>query len=217
VDNRIIAIELLPAWNAPQVQSRLKHSLDTAQLLRCAVAYWTVESNFLGPALPAKLSRPNGYLCVDYHLPTDIDELAALVTNGANVRIYCEDISTALENERRSRPLLHTKMLLFWMADRTAELWVGSHNWTKRALLGLNVESSLVVKLSDSSSLFCEAVQYLEEIKGICEVFDPSRVELYKQLQGWAEQTVRSIELEALDADALGEHQSRYSERTQAS
>jgi hypothetical protein len=84
---------------------------------------------------------------------------------------------------------------------RLARLW----HTTAHALLGLNVESSLVVKLSDSSRLSCEAVQYLEEIKAICDVFDPSRVEFYKRLQGEAaERTVRAIELEAPDAEALG-------------
>jgi hypothetical protein len=45
-------------------------------------------------------------------------------------------------------------MLLFWSKDRTAELWVGSHNWTNRAILGLNVEASLVIRVRDTAPPF---------------------------------------------------------------
>ena len=68
-------------------------------------------------------------------------------------------------------------MLLFWSRNNPAELWVGSHNWTNRAIFGLNVEASLVVELRDSSRLFCDAAEYLQKIKGICEVFDLSKIE----------------------------------------
>jgi hypothetical protein len=95
-------------------------------------------------------------------------------------------------------------MLLFWMNDRNAELWVGSHNWTNRALCGLNVESSLVVRLADSSSLFCNAAEYLEKVKGICESFDLARVDFYKQLQRKEiAREIPTIELEASDSGAL--------------
>ena len=57
------------------------------------------------------------------------------------------------------------------MPDRTAELWVGSHNWTRRALIGLNIESSLLVRLTDTSSLLRDSLDYLEEVKSICKVF----------------------------------------------
>ena len=74
-------------------------------------------------------------------------------------------------------------MLLFWMPDRTAELWIGSHNWTRRALVDLNVECSLIARMADSSALFHTAVEYVEKIKRICEPFELSRIEFYKQLQ----------------------------------
>lgn len=74
-------------------------------------------------------------------------------------------------------------MLLFWGRDGTAELWVGSQNWTKRALLGLNVEASLVVRLKDSSALFIAASNYLAHMKAIAKPFDLAKVDIYKALQ----------------------------------
>lgn len=78
--------------------------------------------------------------------------------------------------------LLHAKMLLFWSKGRTAELWVGSHNWTKRAILGLNVEASLIVRLTDSSPLFAAAAEYLARMKGIAEPLYVAKVDFYKAL-----------------------------------
>jgi hypothetical protein len=203
MDPGIINVRLVPSWNSPDVRRHLALALQAAQALRSAIAYCTVDADFLGPNLCSRLKQPHGYLCVDVHLPTDIDELAQLVRRGADVRIYCEEISPP-KGDRDLRHLLHTKMLLFWMPDRTSELWVGSHNWTTRALTGLNAESSLVVKMHDSSGLFGEAAEYLERIKAICETFDLSRIELYKQLQRRSsERNVHSIEIETEEAESL--------------
>ena len=66
-------------------------------------------------------------------------------------------------------------MLLFWLKDQTVELWVGSHNWTNRAIAGLNIESSIVIQARNSSILFADAAQYLQKIKQICDEFELSR------------------------------------------
>lgn len=44
---------------------------------------------------------------------------------------------------------------------------MGSHIWNRRALLGLNVEASLVVGMRDSSPLFAAATDYLARINEI--------------------------------------------------
>jgi len=158
-----------------------------------------------GHPLVERISPPDGFVCVDLHMPTDIDALAALVRDGAHVRLFCEDITTYRADGKKELPfLLHTKFLLFLNRDKTAELWVGSHNWTNRALIGLNIESSLVIQMKDSSRLFFEAVEYLDKVKNVCEVFDLNRVEFYKELQqNIDERTVPVIEVEASTADSL--------------
>jgi len=99
---------------------------------------------------------------------------------------------------------MHSKMLLFALRDGTGELWVGSHNWTNRALLGLNIESSLVVRCQTSSALFAEAASYLEQIKSICEVFDSERVDFYKRLQGDRHDEEPSFPFIELEGDEAG-------------
>jgi hypothetical protein len=206
MEDDILGVCLQPIWNAPEIRRQLAVSLRQAVLLRAAVAYWTVEPDLVSSELYHRLEAPNGYLCADIHSPTDIDQLAALVRRGAHVRLYCEDI--AIQKGERDLPfLMHSKILLFWFSDRTAELWTGSHNWTKRALLGLNVEASIVVKLKDSAKLFTEVAQYLQQIHDICEPFDLAKVDLYKRLQGNEgppdDKTAPFIELEAADPKVL--------------
>jgi hypothetical protein len=86
-----------------------------------------------------------------------------------------------------------------------ADLWVGSHNWTNRAIAGLNVESSLAVRMRRSSRLFDQAADYLAKIASISQEFDPSQVETYRDAQTRAPMSDASavIELEAGDAGRL--------------
>jgi hypothetical protein len=205
VDDDIIDIRLVPAWDSPSIRSILGGCIRESQLLQAAIAYWTVDDSVFGHPLAPRISAPNGFLCVDLHMPTDIDALAALVRDGAHVRLYCEDITTYRGDGKEEPPfLMHAKMLLFWKSDKTAELWVGSHNWTNRAVMGLNIESSLVIRLKDSSALFYEAAEYLQKIKAICQPFDLSRVDWYKELQKDREgRTTTSIDVEAPDASDL--------------
>lgn len=201
----ILDIKIVPSWDGPNVRPALVSAIADSQLLQASIAYWTINGVLFDAALIQRLSPPNGFLCVDIHMPTDIDALASLVQKGADVRIFCQDIATYRADGKKEPPhLLHTKLLLFWAKDKPAELWVGSHNWTTRALTGLNVESSLVVRLKDSCQLFCDAAEYLQKIKSICEVFDLNRVDYYKQLQMRVEEkTVPVIEVEASGAGSL--------------
>ena len=205
MDDDILDVKLLPAWSPSGVKTELRSALKHSQLLQASVAYWTVSDRIFGPLLSRPLSDASGFVCVDLHLPTDIDALATLAQRGAHVRWYCEDITTYTDSGRKEPPcLLHAKMLLFWSNDGTAELWVGSHNWTTRAIAGLNVESSLVVRMRHQSRLLTDAAEYLQKIKDISERFDLSKVDSYKKIQrALAQRTKAFIELEAQDASAL--------------
>ena len=197
----ILNLELTPDWYHPDVRSRLADAVKKAKAIRASIAYWTVATDFVDDLLAERLSGPDGFLCVDYHLPTDIDQLARLAERGAAVYIHCADLPTP----RREPPqLVHSKILFFWMADRTAEIWVGSHNWTRRALVGPNVESSAVIRVTETSALFCDALAYLDRTKQVCHAFDLSRVDDYKRLQNPdSEPGKKTIESEAAEAATL--------------
>lgn len=207
IENGISDIRLIPEWDSPSIEEPLQHLLCTSDFLQAAVAYWTVTDRLFGASLPKALGHSNGFLCVDLHLPTDVDALNDLVRKGAHVYLYIEDIPTLTDEGLREPPcLMHSKMLLFRSLDQDAELWVGSHNWTNRAILGLNVESSLSVKLKMQSPLFSQAEAFLAQIRAISHPFDPEKVPFYKEWQKkQTQRTTPVIRLEAKGAATLGE------------
>lgn len=202
MDDGILDIALLPAWSPSSVREALTAALSKCTRLQAGIGYWTIAPALLGPALVRALQHESGFACVDLHPPTEVEALASLTRQGGRVHLYYEDIPTYTDQGRKEPPcLLHAKMLLFWANDGTAELWVGSHNWTKRAILGLNVEASLVVRLKDSSALFAAASDYLARMRGISEPFDLAKVDFYKQVQRKLAQRLSPVmELEAEDS-----------------
>jgi hypothetical protein len=86
-------------------------------------------------------------------------------------------------------------MLLFDRADRSARLWVGSHNATQRALLGINIEASVAIEMFAADPEYAQAAATLEAIRARCKPFDVGLVDYYKWLQG-TDHSVPVIELE---------------------
>ena len=80
--------------------------------------------------------------------------------------------------------LLHPKVLLFNANDGGAELWVGSHNWTARALTGVNIEGSLVIRLQRDAELYVRVAEFLDDVRHRCQAFDAAATDYYKWLQG---------------------------------
>jgi hypothetical protein len=201
----ILDIRLIPPWTPSSVRGDLMTALARADVLQAGLGCWTIHDALVGPHLARTLGHERGFACVDLHAPTDVDALASVARRGAHLRVYYEDIPTFTDSGRKEPPsLLHAKMLLFWSKDRTAELWVGSHNWTNRAILGLNVESSIVIRLRDGAPLFGAVAKYLAKIKKISEAFDQAHVDLYKEIQRKISNGLTPvIELEALEGEAL--------------
>ncbi|MDF1553868.1 MAG: phospholipase D-like domain-containing protein [Deferrisomatales bacterium] len=183
----IQSIELVPSFDAPSVLGRLRGSLAEARSLRAAVAYWTVPAAKLSDDLVPRLSG-GGFLCVDLHLPTDIDELSRMKRAGANIYLHLLSPNPQPGDLKSRMPphLMHAKMLLFDHDEGAAEVWVGSHNWTARALTGLNVEASTVTRLETRCSFCQDAVHFLEQIRTSCVPFNSNDVDYYKWLQGQA-------------------------------
>ena len=119
--------------------------------------------------------------------------------------LHLRKIEGDTENGVKGMPenLLHTKLLLFDMPDGKGELWIGSHNWTKRAILNLNIEASIVIELSQQSVLYNHAKTMLENIKSLSTRFDPNDLEYYIWLQTRDQKTASIIELEGNNAHNL--------------
>ncbi len=168
--------------------SRLEQLAAGAVRIRVAMAYWTIPAT----DLPARLLQgmkddAAGYLCCDIHNPTSIDSLASLKTAGVDVRLHLVSTTGKSEVEDSTgmpNHLMHSKGIIFDYAGQDAVVWVGSHNGTFRALEGINFECTLAVHASQSSSIYLEAQNHLDEIYAACKPFDLDLIEHYRFLQG---------------------------------
>jgi len=200
-------VEFLPvSTDKLKFYRRLRAAIDHAIALRASIAFWTIDPIYVSPKLSKLLSNSDSFLCTDIHLPTNIDVLDQLAGNKANLLLHLRKIEgdTEIKNTGMPTNLLHSKVLLFDMPDGTAELWVGSHNWTRRALDNINLEASLVLKISQQTKLYQSVINELKNTKDLCTSFNRKDVEYYKWLQGLNE-TKPLIELEGEDADKLRE------------
>ncbi len=181
-----LAVEFLPPLPEQQISARLLDLLGQAACARGLFAYWTLPSDWVPDTHLPALQAP-GFLCLDIHAPTSIDDLADLKSRGVNVFLHLFDI--AGQTEQAGMPalpphLMHAKMLLLDMPDGTAVLWTGSHNATNRAMYGINVEASVLLTLDRSSQVYLDAEAFVEAVRGKCQAFDGTLVDYYKWLQG---------------------------------
>src|SRR2546425_13350489 len=83
----IDAIELVPPLRQPHVLDRLRRSIEQTGRLCAAIAYWCIDPSTVSDHLVRCLSG-DGFLCVDIHLPTDIDILYKMKLAGANIYLH---------------------------------------------------------------------------------------------------------------------------------
>ena len=155
--------------------------------INAAVCYWTLPPVDLSPAFVSALRHEESCLVVDIHSPTSLDSLAKLNLGGANIFLYLFQIIGKTEvADSKGIPdhLMHAKVFVFDYGTSELKIWVGSHNGTRRALLGLNFEFATVITCERNSDLHLKALRYVEGIKDISVVFKQSEIDLYRTIQG---------------------------------
>jgi len=155
--------------------------------INAAVCYWTIPPSGLAPEFLSALGHNESCLVVDIHSPTSIDSLAKLNQAGANVYLYMFQIIGKTEvSDSRGIPdhLMHAKVFVFDYGTSEIKIWVGSHNGTRRALVGLNFEFASVITCARGSDLHTKTIRFIEYIKNISTAFKQSEIELYKAIQG---------------------------------
>ena len=175
---------LLPACHSNRnIVEQLTETIASAEALYASVAFWTIGTAYL-PGLAKLLAAPGSFCCVDLRGRTKANSLMEFYRAGARqLYLFIRKVTNS-SDLAYNRHLLHTKMLLFDLPYGQAELWVGSHNFTKYALAGGNREASLVLTLTQDSKLYTQAKDYLLAIRSECYRFDPALLDQYKQLQG---------------------------------
>ncbi len=166
---------------------RLNQLSRNARSIQAAVAYWTLPSESLDPAFVQAIAHPNGFLCCDIHGPTSIDCLAGLRSEMANVYLHLYQLVGKNDvPDAKGMPdnLMHSKVYVFDDGSNTVQLWVGSHNATSRAMLGINFECAVLTSLDKSSQAYHQVMQHLHAIRKSSTAFDMDDVGRYRSLQG---------------------------------
>lgn len=178
------------------VKPRLEELIEQAECLRMPVAYWTIPNNYFGNDLIELLKKKESFACVDISSPTDISELCKLANQckfedkqekppqeKCNLYFYTKSLVWDGKNKQpNNKNLLHSKVLLFDLPDDLASIWIGSHNWTDRSLIGKNIETSLELCVRKGSDIYNKIQYLLEGIKKDCEqiIPDPIHERIYK-------------------------------------
>jgi hypothetical protein len=78
---------------------------------------------------------------------------------------------------------MHSKICFFEMEDYV-EVWIGSHNWTRRAFDGPNLETSIILKIKKQSKIKNIFIDYIENINKLSYRYEEELLDFYKLLQG---------------------------------
>jgi len=171
------------------IAPRLNELIESAVRLRMAVAYWTIRKDYLSNNLVNLLSKEDSFACVDLSYPTKVSEICDLSRHGANTYFYLRKIEKDNSSPDRGVELhlgghlLHSKVFLFDLPDGKASIWIGSHNWTDRALSGINIETSIEIKTAKDGPVYKQIESLLRSIKNKCHKVNSDLEEIYKNIQ----------------------------------
>ena len=90
----------------------------------------------------------------------------------------------------RYHPMLHSKVYLMEMGSGTSSAFIGSHNLTGFALMGLNGEAGVLLEGPSSSAEFDDIRNHIAEAVRQAAVYDPSMKEAYTW---WAVQFIDGL------------------------
>jgi PLD-like domain len=167
--------------------TRLNQLSRNARSIQAAVAYWTLPMDSLDPAFVRAIAHPDGFLCCDIHGPSSIDCLSSLRSALGNVYLHLYQLVGKNDvPDAKGMPdnLMHSKVYVFDDGSNTVQLWVGSHNATSRAMLGINFECAVLTTVDKSSDAYRQVMQHLLTIRNSSTVFDLNHVGRYRTLQG---------------------------------
>ncbi len=190
-------IELIPALKNPNIKSKLENLFLTCKNFMGCTAFWSIGIDFFqNKALAFALKKPNSFLCADIQFPTNLDKILEYSKYGVT-EIYLHKYRQApnKNNKNKNTNLLHSKILVFVLNDTDAEIWVGSHNLTGYAILGVNLEASITIKCKITDTIYQDVYNYLQYVKNeYCFKFDPKMIDIYKKLQEDAKKTTEIID-----------------------
>src|SRR5262245_2165540 len=101
---------------------------------------------------------------------------------GDQLRIYL-GAYTPEETSGRLRPKMHSKVDWVGGQPGQATIFVGSHNWTRTALDGVNMEASVRLECREDEQFARDVKAHLDGCFAQCVVFDPDDLDYYRAIQ----------------------------------
>ena len=169
-----------------EIASLLRDRLDRCTSASLVAGFMTVEGieAIAGPlrAHPAKLN----HLVVGagtYRAFEACDRLIEAGVNPGNLHVHFgftrETRAGAKHPFLRYHPMLHSKVYLMEMGSGTSSAFIGSHNLTGFALMGLNGEAGVLLEGPSSSAEFDDIRNHIAEAVRQAVVYDPSMKDAY--------------------------------------
>jgi hypothetical protein len=112
------------------------------------------------------LKDENSFMCVDLHLPTDVEQICNAVNSDCKFYMFMAEGKGGIYSEINNS-LLHTKLILF-EGEKYDYVLLGSHNQTAHAIKNINAESSVLIQIKSDSNTKRNIVDYLEYLKSTC-------------------------------------------------
>jgi HKD family nuclease len=180
VDSSILEMKLLNSdITTDGIYDELTQIAKDSIRLYASVAFLTTS----GPDPQIINVLKEGYICTDICWPTNLSYLQVLHDSDVDVHLHLQQIKGPKSKQVDGYThLMHSKLLLF-ESDKYATIIVGSHNWTDKALGGVNTEDSILIKVDYGAPLHIKTKKRLDWIKSTCLDYNPSDFLLYKSIQ----------------------------------
>ncbi|MCF8325526.1 MAG: hypothetical protein K9I84_11255 [Leadbetterella sp.] len=175
-----------------QIKSEFKNLIEHALIIKGIVAYWTWDRTYVENEFGANffdaLRHNESFYCIDISSTVSkIDNIASCCDLAENFYIYTYKLKDTKTGDENRVSLLHSKITYIETAEGYF-VFVGSHNNTKNAFNGFNMEHSLLLKFplkisTKDSQLLDDILLQLNRVKLMCYKFNNKLVDFYKGLQ----------------------------------
>jgi hypothetical protein len=195
-----------------KIKDKYKIIFQKAEIIKGTVPFWTwsdvfVEEKF-GKVFFKALNNKESYFCIDISSPTtDIEKIASCCKKANNYYIYSYKYRSKKVANEKVISLLHSKITYVKTALNHYVI-IGSHNNTESAFNGKNMEHSILIEFPikltfEDTKLLNDILVQLERIKSLCEKFNLSLIQLYKNEQLPVNEDLSMIVIE-IDPNDIG-------------
>lgn len=196
-----------------EIASLIRDKLAKCESAALIAGFVTVEGI---KAIGAPLKRSPGKLDAfvvgagTYKAYEVFDQLIAAGVDPAKLFVHLGHSRATTGRKAKNRffryhPMLHSKIYFFEMPDEQAAAFIGSHNLTGFALLGLNGEASVLLEGPASAPEFLTIREHIDASKGQATAYSPGMKDAYSW---WTAEFLDALRAKANDFPRDGETRS---------